>query len=253
MANKFKYFIGNWKMFGNQRSISILDRISKFLNKNRGNKKNKKIVFCVPTTLIQNFSLKLKKKPISIGAQNCHYSEKFASITGSINASMIKKSGAEYVILGHSENRMEGETNQIIKKKIKSTLNQKLNTIFCIGETLYEKSKKKTFYVLRKQMRDSLDRKFNFAKIIIAYEPVWSIGTGKLPKKSDLIKTLQFIKKEFAKIYKVNNFPILIYGGSVNNKNIGLFSSINEIDGFLIGGASRSSKKFIDIITNYYK
>ena len=102
-------------------------------------------------------------------------------------------------------------------------------------------------------MRGSIDKKYNINNIIIAYEPIWSIGTGKIPKVQELKKTFEFIKNEFKKNFKIKNFPIVLYGGSVNDNNIGLFSSISEIDGFLIGAASRSSKKFIDIIKNYYK
>ena len=166
---------------------------------------------------------------------------------------MLKKAGAKYIILGHSENRSEGDTNRIIKKKIESALNQKLNIIFCIGETFKEKIKGRTFSVLRNQMRDSIDKKYNINKIIIAYEPVWSIGTGKIPKVQELRKTFTFIKNEFKKNFKTKTFPVVLYGGSVDDSNIGLFSSIWEINGFLIGGASKSSKKFIDIIKNYYK
>jgi len=166
---------------------------------------------------------------------------------------MLKKAGAEYIILGHSENRSEGETNQLIKKKIISSLNQKLNIIYCIGETLQEKKKGKTFSILRKQIISTLEKKFDLNKIIFAYEPIWSIGTNKIPKMNELRKTIIFIKSEFKKSFKTKKFPKVLYGGSVSDKNIRLFSSIFEIDGFLIGGASQSSKKFIDIIKNYYK
>ena len=98
-----------------------------------------------------------------------------------------------------------------------------------------------------------MDKKYNLDKIIIAYEPVWSIGTGKIPKFNELKIIIKFIKNEFKKHYKTKKFPIVLYGGSVNGRNISLFSSISDIDGFLIGGASQSSKKFIDIIENYYK
>ena len=102
-------------------------------------------------------------------------------------------------------------------------------------------------------MRSSIDKKYNLNKIIIAYEPIWSIGTGKIPKIQELKKIFIFIKNEFKKNFKTKKFPVVLYGGSVNHNNIKVFSSISEIDGFLIGGASQSSKKFIDIIKNYYK
>ena len=102
-------------------------------------------------------------------------------------------------------------------------------------------------------MIGSLDKNFNLNKILIAYEPVWSIGSNKIPKIQDLEKIIKFLKKEYKKIFKTRKLPKILYGGSVNDKNIRLFSSNTDIDGFLIGGASQSSKKFIDIIKNYYK
>jgi triosephosphate isomerase len=207
---------------------------------------------CIPNTLIYSFKEKMRLSPISLGAQNCHHEEKYGPYTGSVNASMLKSVGAEYVIIGHSERRQAGETNKILKKKIESALRKKLNVIFCIGETYKEKKLRKTFFVLAKQIRKSLDQKFDKNRIIIAYEPVWSIGTNKIPKIKELKNTVNFIKNNFKKSFKTNKPPIVLYGGSVNDKNINLFSSIHQIDGFLIGSASQSSKKFIDIIKKYY-
>ena len=102
-------------------------------------------------------------------------------------------------------------------------------------------------------MKNSLKKKFNINKIIIAYEPVWAIGTNKIPKMDELENIIKFIKNSFKKIFKTKKSVKVLYGGSVNDKNIKLFTSIPEMDGFLIGGASQSSKKFIDIIKNYYK
>jgi triosephosphate isomerase len=161
--------------------------------------------------------------------------------------------GAEYIILGHSENRSEGETAQLIKKKIISALNQKLNIIFCIGETYKDKERGRTFSVIRTQIKSSLEKKFNKNKIILAYEPVWSIGTNKIPNIKDLQTVIKFIKNDFKKIFKTRKSPRVLYGGSVNSKNIKSLSAVAEIDGFLIGGASQSAKKFIDIIKKYYK
>ena len=253
MTNKLKYFIGNWKMFGDFGSFKIIDKINKFSNQSKTVYKKKKIILCVPNTLISFFNDKFKSKFISLGAQNCHYHQGHGAFTGSVSASMLKKVGAEYIILGHSENRYEGDTNQLIKKKIISAINQKLKVIFCVGETLDEKKRSKTFSVLKKQIKNSLQKNFDMSKIIIAYEPVWSIGSNKIPKEAELKKIIKFIKNYFKKIIVTKKFPIVLYGGSVNDKNISLFSSISEIDGFLIGGASQSSKKFIDIVRNYYK
>ncbi len=252
MTNKLRYFIGNWKMFGDFSSFKIIHKINQFSYKSKG-KFKKKIILCVPNTLIHFFKKKLKSKFISLGVQNCHHHQGYGPFTGSVSASMLKKAGAEFIILGHSENRQEGETNQIIKKKIQSALSNKLNIIFCIGETLKEKKSGKTFSTLKKQIRSTIEKKFNINKIIFAYEPVWSIGSNKIPKSNELKNIVRFIRSEIKKIFKKSKSPKVLYGGSVNDKNIGMFSSISDIDGFLIGGASQSSKKFIDIVKNYYK
>ena len=167
MTNKLKYFVGNWKMFGDFSSLKIIHQIHRFCVRYKGRFKKNKIILCVPTTLIYYFNTKIKSKFVSIGAQNCHSHKTYGPFTGSVSSSMLKKAGAKYVILGHSENRAEGDTNQLIKKKIESALNQKLNIIFCIGETFKEKIKGKTFSVLKNQMKGSIDRKFNINKIII--------------------------------------------------------------------------------------
>ena len=148
MTNKLRYFIGNWKMFGDFGSFKIIHKINQFSRKSK-NQFKKKIILCVPNTLIHFFKKKLKSKFISLGVQNCHYHQGYGPFTGSVNASMLKKVGAEFVILGHSENRSEGETNQLIKKKIESAINEKLSVIFCIGEALKEKKEVKLFLFLK--------------------------------------------------------------------------------------------------------
>ena len=190
-------------------------------------------------------SKKLRGSIIEVGAQNCHEQDVYGAFTGSVNSSMLKNIGAKYVIIGHSENRQAGETDKLINLKIKSALKSGLRVIFCIGETLKAKRKKITKSVLNRQIKAGLKNIKNNKKIIIAYEPVWSIGSGIIPKSDDLFTTISFIKKE-KKNYKV------LYGGSVNPKNINQLKSINNIDGYLIGGASQDPKKFIDIIKKTY-
>ena len=139
MTNKLIYFIGNWKMFGDFGSIKIINKLHNFYYKfSKAHKKNK-IILCVPNTLISFFTKKIKSKFISIGAQNCHHHSNYGPFTGSVSALMLKNAGAKYIILGHSENRSEGDTNRIIKKKIESSLNQKLNIIFALVRHLKKK------------------------------------------------------------------------------------------------------------------
>ena len=156
---------------------------------------------------------------------------------------MLKDVGAKYIILGHSENRQSGETDKLINFKIKSAIKAGLKIILCIGETLKEKRKNKTNQVLAKQIKNCLKSIKKKSDIIIAYEPVWSIGTGLIPKSDNLSKSISFIKNKFGK-----KSPKILYGGSVNASNIAQLKNISIIDGFLIGGASQDSKKFIDII-----
>tara|TARA_A100000164_G_scaffold264880_1_gene236785 strand:+ start:1063 stop:1803 length:741 start_codon:yes stop_codon:yes gene_type:complete len=241
MTNKYVYFIANWKMFGDLRTLNSLDKVIKFQKLNK--QKKFKIIYCPPSTLIRPISKRLKKSKIEVGAQNCHESDKFGPFTGQINSSMLKNVGAKYLIIGHSENRKDGDDNKKINLKIKSALKAGLKVIFCIGETLKEKRNKKTNQILNKQIRIGLNSVKNKSKIIIAYEPVWSIGTGIIPKPNELIKSISFIKSKLGK-----KSPKILYGGSVNSNNIDLIKNINIIDGFLIGGASQDPKKFIDII-----
>ena len=247
-----RYFIGNWKMFGEPKSIGILNKINKFVNSDKNNNKYKTVI-TPPFTLLENFSKLYKNKRTSIGSQNCYHKDLFSSNTGAISPYMIKSVGAKYTIIGHSDNRAEGDTNKMLKDKVNFALKNKLKVIFCIGENKIQKSKKQTFNVLKNQISKVLEKKFNMNDIIIAYEPIWSIGTGKIPETNDLVKTSRFIKTVLFNIFKKKKLPAVLYGGSVDDTNARQFKDISEIDGFLIGGASKSSKKFIDIIKNYYR
>ena len=245
MTNKYMYFVANWKMFGNLKSINTLNKVIKF-SKSKEIRKGR-IIYCPPYTLIGSFFRKFQNCLIDIGGQNCHESDDYGSHTGFINSKMLKSVGANYVILGHSENRIKGENDKLINLKIKSALNAKLKIIFCIGETLSEKNKGKTNLILSKQIRLGLNKIKKKSNIFIAYEPVWSIGTGKIPKNKELIKIVKFIKNNFK-----GKSPKILYGGSVNPQNINNLKKINSLDGFLIGGASQNAKKFIDIIKKTY-
>ena len=244
MTNKI-LFIANWKMFGNLNSVKSIESVINLSKKK--NYKNAKIIYCPPYTLLNNFVIKTRRTNLEVGAQNCHYEINTGPHTGSISSTMIKKLGVKYVIIGHSENRSDGETNNQINQKIHSAVSNNLNVIFCIGENLFEKKNKKTNKILKQQIDLGLKKIKKIDKIIFAYEPVWSIGTGKVLTNKELTKQVIIIKKIIKNKFK-NQKTKIIYGGSVNNQNINNLKQIKEINGFLIGGASQNSKKFIDII-----
>ena len=246
-----KYFIGNWKMFGVPKSINIIKKINFFHLKDK-NRKKYRIIITPPYILLETFSKYFKNKKILIGSQNCYQKDHFSSNTAAISPYMLKSVGAKYTLVGHSDNRSEGDTNQMLKNKVNFALKNNLKVVFCVGENKIEKKNKKTFSVLKKQIIKVLEKKFNKDNIIVAYEPIWSIGTGKIPTKNELEETIIYIKKILKQIYKKKN-PAVLYGGSVDGNSVKIFKDIKEIDGFLIGGASKSSKKFIDIIKNYYR
>ncbi len=246
-----KYFIGNWKMFGVPKSISILNKINSYYSKDK-NRNKYRVIMTPPYTLIESYSKYFKNKKISIGAQNCYQKEQFSSNTAAVSPYMLKSVGAKYTLVGHSDNRGEGDTDTMLKYKVRYALKNNLKVVFCIGENKTEKKNKKTLSVLKRQLTKVLEKKFNKNNIIVAYEPIWSIGTGKIPTADELKKTTIHIKKVLKQIFKKKS-PGVLYGGSVDGSNVEIFKEIREIDGFLIGGASKTSKKFIDIIRNYYR
>ena len=237
------YFIANWKMFGNLRTLNSLDKVITFVKKFK--KKNFKLVYCPPATLIYPLVTKLKSSSIDVGGQNCHESQSYGANTGQINSKMLKDLGSKYVILGHSENRQLGENDNLINSKIINSIKCGLKVIFCVGETLKQKKKKITKKVLANQINKGLKNIRNKKNILIAYEPVWAIGSGLFPREPELFETIKYIKS------KVKGTKIL-YGGSVSSKNINNLKKINNLDGFLIGGASQVSNNFIDIIKKTY-
>ncbi len=247
-----RYFIGNWKMFGVPKSINILRKINSFCSKDK-NRKKYRVIITPPYTLIETYSKYFQNKRISIGSQNCYQKDQFSSNTAAVSPFMIKNVGAKFTLVGHSDNRAEGDTDKMLKDKVSYALKNNLKVVFCIGENKLEKKRKKTFAVLKNQLKKVLDKKFNQNNIIVAYEPIWSIGTGKIPSSVELKKTIIHIKKQLKKIFRKKKTLPVLYGGSVDGNNVKMFKEIREIDGFLIGGASKSSKKFIDIIKNYYR
>ena len=250
--NKTIYFIANWKMNGNHNSIKEIEIVFRFLKKSAINKFIK-IIFCPPATLINFFRIKIRNRLINFGAQDISkINVDNGPFTGQLSANILKNSGANYVIIGHSEKRLIDEDFKTIKEKINVALKNKLKVIFCIGENLSQKKRGLSLKILKKQILSSLEKKINFNNLIIAYEPVWSIGTGIVPSNNYLNKVYVDLKNFLKKKYNVNS-PIMLYGGSVTKDNVATLGDISLISGFLIGGASLKAKSFIKIIKNYFK
>jgi triosephosphate isomerase (TIM) len=246
-----RYFIGNWKMFGTPKSLNILKKINSF-NLKDNNRNKYRVIITPPYTLIESYAKFFKNKKISIGSQNCYQKDQFSSNTAAVSPYMIKSVGAKYTLVGHSDNRGEGDSDSMLKAKVEFALKNNLKVVFCIGENKIQKKNNKTFSVLKRQLTNVLEKKFNKNNIIVAYEPIWSIGTGKIPTADELQKTTVHIKRVLNNLFKRKS-PAVLYGGSVDGNTVEMFKKIKEIDGFLVGGASKSSKKFIDIIKNYYR
>ncbi len=232
-----KIIAANWKM---NNDFSDIKPFVSYIKKNQKNKKN--LVVCVPSVMLKTFA-DTAKKTVEVGAENCYFEEKGA-FTGEISAKMVKSAGAAYSIVGHSERRqIFGETNEMLNKKLKACLKSGLKVIFCIGETLEEKSKYKS--VLKKQIIEGFEDVSDFANIVVAYEPVWAIGTGKVATTSDISKVHSYIKGLFKETYDVA-MPVL-YGGSVKPSNSKEILALSEVDGVLIGGASLKAEDYVAI------
>ena len=237
-----RYFIGNWKMFGVPKSINILNKINAFHSKDK-NRYKYRVIITPPYTLLESYAKQFKNKNISIGSQNCYQKDQFSSNTAAVSPYMIRSVGSKYTLVGHSDNRTEGDTDKILKDKVKYALKNNLKVVFCIGENKKDKKNNKTLSVLKKQINRVLNKSLYKNNLIVAYEPIWSIGTGKIPSQKELKTTIIHIKKVLKKILKKS--PPVLYGGSVDGSNVKLFKEIKEIDGFLVGGASKSSKNLL--------
>jgi len=241
-----KYTIANWKMNGLNNSIKLVKSIENHIKKTKHSKS--KIIICPPFTLLSNFA-QIEKK-ISFGGQDCHYLNNGA-FTGSISASMLKSIGCKYVIIGHSERRQyQNELSKELNLKIKSALASNLKVIYCIGEKFSEIKRRNK--ILAAQI-NSLPTNFKFKNIIIAYEPVWAIGTGKVPSLNQINNIHSKIRLLLAKkIGNSNSNKIsILYGGSVNAQNAVEILNLSQVDGALVGGASLKLPDFSKIIDSY--
>ena len=210
------------------------------------------VILCVPYTDLFYALLNVQGTNIKIGAQNMHFEEKGA-YTGEISPQMLKSINVEYVIIGHSERRQYyNETDETVNKKIKSAFNVGLKPIVCVGETLEEREAGKTAEIITNQTKLALEGLTNeqVENTIIAYEPIWAIGTGKTATSEDANNSIKEIRNKIAEIYGQNTASrvIIQYGGSVKSSNAKELFSTSDIDGGLVGGASLKAEEFSKIV-----
>ena len=241
---------GNWKMNNDLKESEKL--IVDLKNLLQNEKPNCDVVVCPPYTSLSEASKLLKGSQIKLGAQNMHFEENGA-FTGEVSASMLKSVGCEYVILGHSERRhIFGESNEMINKKIKKALSAGLKPIFCVGELLEERENGTTNDVVKKQILKGLAEisADDMKNIIVAYEPVWAIGTGKTASPAQAQEVHEFIRDliEITYSLEIANDLVIQYGGSVKPDNAKELISQKDIDGALVGGACLKADSFVGII-----
>jgi triosephosphate isomerase len=247
-----KIVAGNWKMnLDYSEGLSLFSEIINMFKDEATGKQQ--AVICSPFIHLHSLAQLAKGYTnVAVGAQNAHQAESGA-YTGEISAKMIKSVGAEYVILGHSERRQYfGETNQLLATKTDIALKNDLKPIFCIGETLQEREAEEHFNIIKSQLVEGVFHldETDFAKLVIAYEPVWAIGTGVTASSDQAQEIHAFIRIEIAAKYgqEIAANTTILYGGSCNPKNAPELFAQPDIDGGLIGGASLKSRDFIDIV-----
>jgi triosephosphate isomerase len=247
-----KIVAGNWKMnLDYNEGLSLFSEVINMVKDEVTGKQE--VVVCSPFIHLHSLAQLAKGySKISLGAQNAHQAESGA-YTGEISAKMIHSVGAAYVILGHSERRLYfGETNELLAKKTDTALKNGLKPIFCIGETLQEREADQHFDIVKSQLTEGVFHldETHFAQLVIAYEPVWAIGTGKTATAEQAQEMHAFIRKEIAAKYnqKLADNTTILYGGSCNPKNAPELFAQPDIDGGLIGGASLKSRDFTDIV-----
>ena len=247
-----KVIAGNWKMnkLPNE-AISFIEELAPLVKETEN-----EVVLCVPYTNLFYALLTVQGTNIKIGAQNMHFEEKGA-YTGEVSGEMLKSIGVEYVIIGHSERRQYfNETDETVNKKLKKALTVGLKPIVCVGENLEQRENGTAKDVVTKQTELALKgiKPEEVKKVIIAYEPIWAIGTGKTATTEDANETIKWIREKIQEIYgnDVANSVIIQYGGSVKSSNAKDLFTMSDIDGGLIGGASLDAQEFSKIV-NYNK
>ena len=238
---------GNWKMH------KTIAEALEFVNevKDRVNNDKVEAVICAPFTLLKDLKQATKGTNIKIGAQNMHFEEKGA-FTGEISPLMLKELDMDYVVIGHSERRQYfNETDETVNKKVLKALEVGIDPILCVGETLEEREAGNTKDVCKVQVEKALENvsKEDLAKVVIAYEPVWAIGTGKTATSEDANDVIAYIREVVANLYgELANEVRIQYGGSVKPSNVAEIMNQSDIDGALVGGASLEANDYVDLV-----
>ena len=240
---------GNWKMNGLKAAAGELVRI---MAGSTGLAGKADLMICPPATLIAAFAEQARGSTVSIGGQDCH-AEPAGAFTGDLSAEMLKDAGASAVIVGHSERRtLHGETDAEVCAKAKAAWRAGLTAIVCIGEIRAERDAGKTLEVLRRQLDGSLPQGPTAANLVVAYEPVWAIGTGLTPTAADVAEAHAFVRKRLVERHgAVGNVVRILYGGSVKPSNAKELMAVANVDGALVGGASLKAEDFLGIAAVY--
>jgi triosephosphate isomerase len=249
-----KIVAGNWKM--NKTLEEGLKLTSEIINMVKDEVRNDaQVVLCPPFISLSSIAKLIEGSKIALGAQNC-YSKDSGAYTGEVSAEMLKSVGVKYVILGHSERREYfKESNQLLAEKVNVALKNGLTPIFCCGESLDQREKGIHIDFVNSQLTESLFHlsESDFLKIVIAYEPIWAIGTGKTATTEQAQEMHEKIRKHIAGKYgsKVADETSILYGGSCKPDNAKELFACKDVDGGLIGGASLKSRDFVDIIKSF--
>ncbi|MFC6199975.1 triose-phosphate isomerase [Ponticaulis profundi] len=237
---------GNWKMNGLKAAVSEAETVAKSLSEQSA---DCDVLICPPATLIAVFEEKLTGTAVQYGGQDCHTNESGAH-TGDISAEMLADLGCAFGIVGHSERRTDhGETNDEVKAKAYALTRANVLPIICIGETQSERESGNTLKVLTEQVENSVPTDLDGTKMVVAYEPVWAIGTGLVPELSDIEEAHNHIRATLTNMGIANADEIrLLYGGSVKPGNAGEILTVSNVNGALVGGASLKAADFLGII-----
>lgn len=240
-----KIAAGNWKMNGSRAALDELQALNAALPDTPPT-----VVICPPAYLLYPACKITEDMPITIGAQDCHTAAKGAH-TGDISAPMIADTDAAYIIVGHSERRADhAETDATVRAKAQAAHTAGLTAIICLGEALDQREANETLNIIKAQLAGSLPDDINAQNTVIAYEPIWAIGTGKVPTLDQIIEVHDFIRADLTSRFgaeTANAIPLL-YGGSVKAGNAATIFSAENVDGALVGGASLTASDFAPIV-----